>query len=69
MEMWVGGGLLQGWGHWNLLKEITVTFITSTIVWPQVKQKGGKAVPPPKGRETGRTQFPPPSVSPIKKLP
>ena len=42
MEVWVGGGLLQGWGislavHvWDLLKEDMIIFITSTIVWPQV---------------------------------
>ena len=44
VEAWVGGGLLQGWGHlsaavrsWDLLKEVAIIFITSTIVWPQVK--------------------------------
>ena len=43
-EAWVDGGLLQGWGHrvqqclqQNLLKEVTIIFITSTIFWPQVK--------------------------------
>ena len=25
----------------DLLKEVTIIFITSTIVWPQVKQQGG----------------------------
>ena len=25
---------------WDLLKEVTVIFITSTIVWSQVKQQG-----------------------------
>ena len=25
----------------DLLKEATIIFITSTIVWPQVKKKGG----------------------------
>ena len=29
--------LLQGWGHWDLLKEVAIIFITSTTVWPQVK--------------------------------
>ena len=24
---------------WDLLKEVTIIFITSTIVWPQVKQQ------------------------------
>ena len=38
-EAWFSGGLLQGWGAvsvavhaWDLLKEVTITFITSTIV-------------------------------------
>ena len=26
----------------GLLKEVTIIFITSTIVWPQVKQQGGE---------------------------
>ena len=25
----------------DLLKEVAIIFITSTIVWPQVKQQGG----------------------------
>ena len=33
---------------WDLLKEVTIIFITSTIVWPQVKQQGGNAAPPMK---------------------
>ena len=43
MEVWVSGGLLQGWvlsvavHAWDILKEVTIIFITSTIVWPQVK--------------------------------
>ena len=43
-EAWVGGGLLQVWGQsaavgaWDLLKEVAIIFITSTIFWPQVKQ-------------------------------
>ena len=42
IEMWVSGGLLQGHGALSsvpagdLLKEVII-FITSTIVWPQVK--------------------------------
>ena len=42
-EAWDGGGLLQGQGQrvvvypWDLLKEVIIIFITSTIVWPQVK--------------------------------
>ena len=26
---------------WDLLKEVAIIFITSTIVWSQVKQQGG----------------------------
>ena len=37
-----GSGPLTGAVHaWDLLKEVTIIFITSTIVWPQVRQKGG----------------------------
>ena len=43
VEVWVGSGLLLG-SHtecrvctWDLLKEVTIIFITSTTVWPQVK--------------------------------
>ena len=25
---------------WGLLKEVSIIFITSTVVWPQVKQQG-----------------------------
>ena len=52
-EAWFSGGLLQGVGAlsvavhaWDLLKEVTIIFITSTIVWPQVKQQGGNTAPP-----------------------
>ena len=37
-EVWVGGHLLQGWGQsvavhaWDLIKEVAIIFITSTIV-------------------------------------
>ena len=31
---------------WGLLKEVTIIFITSTIVWPQVKQGGKTAFLP-----------------------
>ena len=31
---------------WDLLKEVTIIFITSAIVWPQVKQQGGNTVLP-----------------------
>ena len=64
---------------WDLLKEVTIIFITCTIVWPQVKQQGGtqphpstenwikdllSMVPPIRTR-----LFPPQSISPIRKLP
>ena len=53
VEAWVSGGLLltrstAGLGAlseavhaWDLLKEVAIIFITSTIVWSQVKQQGG----------------------------
>ena len=45
MVAWISGGLLHSQGHrvrhWDLLKEATIIFITSTIVWPQVKQQEG----------------------------
>ena len=31
---------------WDLLKDETIIFITSTIVWPQVKQQGGNTSTP-----------------------
>ena len=51
VEVWVGSGLLQGWGTegssaWGLLKEVAVIFITSTIVCPQIKQQGGNTALP-----------------------
>ena len=87
MEVWVGSGLLQGWGALsvavcarNLLKEVTIIFITSTIVWPQVKQQGGNRAPPINRKldqrftehgptHQNKTQFPPQLVSSIRKLP
>ena len=50
-ETWVSSGLLQGWGHtavhaWDLFKDIAIIFITSIIVWPQVKQQGGNTALP-----------------------
>ena len=47
MEAWVSGHLLQGWGQsvavhaWDLIKEVAIIFITSTIVWPQVNNREG----------------------------
>ena len=52
VEVWVGSGLLQGRGTecsrecTNLLEEVAIISITSTIVWPQVKQQGGHTVLP-----------------------
>ena len=57
-ESWVSGGLLltrstAGLGAlseavhaWDLLKEVAIFFITSTIVWSQVKQQGGNTALP-----------------------
>ena len=45
-EVWIGSGLLQGWdtecssAFTGPFKEVTIIFITSTIVWSQVKQQG-----------------------------
>ena len=37
-----GSGVLSAAVHaWDILKEVVIIFITSTVVWPQVKQKGG----------------------------
>ena len=54
VEVWIGGGLpSSGSGELSvavraldLLKEVAVIFITSTIVWSQVKQWGGNTAPP-----------------------
>ena len=43
-EAWVGAGLgaLSVAVHsWDLLKEVPIIFITSTIVWPQVNSREG----------------------------
>ena len=51
-EAWAGGGLLQAGGlsaavhAWSFLKEVPAISITSTVVWPQVKQQGGNTAPP-----------------------
>ena len=44
---------VAGWGAlsaavtaWDLLKEVAIIFMTSTIVWPQVKPQGGNTAPP-----------------------
>ena len=53
-----GGGVGQRWPAaelkalnvavcaWDLLKEVAIIFITSTIVWPHVKEQGGNTAPP-----------------------
>ena len=41
-----GSGALNKTVHeQDLLKEVTIIFITSTIVWSQVKQQGGNTAP------------------------
>ena len=35
------GALSEAVRAWDLLKEVAISFITSAIVWPQVKQQGG----------------------------
>ena len=50
-EAWVGGGLLQlplsvAVHAWDLLKEVTIIFITSTIVWPQINSMEGTQLHP-----------------------
>ena len=64
---------------WDLLKEVAIIFITSTTVWPQVKLQGVITAPPINRKLDYRftehgptyqnnTQFPPQSVSLIRKL-
>ena len=50
-EAWVGGGLLQlplsvAVHAWDLLKEVTIIFITSAIVWTQVNSREGRQLSP-----------------------
>ena len=63
----------------GLLKEVTIIFITTTMVWSQVKQQGGNTAPPINRKldlrftehgptHQNKTQFPPQSVSPIERL-
>ena len=40
------GALSVTGGAWDLLKEVAIIFITSTIVGSQVKQQGGNTAPP-----------------------
>ena len=48
-QQWPAAGLgaLSGEEHAeDLLKDVPIIFITSTIVWPQVKQQGGDTALP-----------------------
>ena len=36
-----------GLGAWDLLKKVTIIFITSTLVWPQVNSREGTQPCPP----------------------
>ena len=51
-EVWVDSGLLQSAAlnttvcAQELLKEVATVFITSTIVWPQVRLQGGNTTLP-----------------------
>ena len=40
------GALSEAVRAWDLLKEVAIFFITSAIVWPQVKQQGGNTALP-----------------------
>ena len=40
------GALSEAEHAWDLLKEVTTFFISSTIVWSQVKQQGGNTALP-----------------------
>ena len=44
-QWWPAGGLVAlsvAVHAWNVLKEVTIIFITSTIVWPQVNNMEGR---------------------------
>ena len=51
-EVWVGsdlfrvGALSVAVCAWDLLKEVTIIFINTTIVWPQVKSREGTQLHP-----------------------
>ena len=49
-EVWVDGGLLHSRNTTvhakELLKEVTIIFITPVIVWSQVKKQGGNTALP-----------------------
>ena len=76
-----GSGALSVAVHaWAILKEAAIIFITSTIVWSQVKQQGRNTALPIDRKlnwrftehgpaHQNKTQFPPQLASPIRKLP
>ena len=48
-QQWRNRQREQAYGRgdtWDLLNEITIILITSTIVWPLVKQQGGNTALP-----------------------
>ena len=45
-EVWVGGALSVAVHAWELLKELAIIFITSTIVWPPVNNREGTQLHP-----------------------
>ena len=51
-ELWVSGGLLQSWAlnvavhAWDHLREVTIIFITSTLVWTQGNRREGTQLHP-----------------------
>ena len=52
-EAWVGGWPAEGSGAlsaavpaWDLWEQVAIIFITSTLVWCQVKQQGGTQLHP-----------------------
>ena len=74
------GGTDCSSASWDLLKEVPIILITSTIVWPQVKQQGGNTALPINRKldkrftehgpaHQNKKQFLPQSVSPTRKLP
>ena len=66
---------------WDILKEVVIIFIISTMVWPQVNNREETQLHPSIENwikdllsmaspiRRGKIQFPPQSVPPIRKLP
>ena len=74
------GTLSVAVGTRDLLKEVAIIFITSAIVWPQVKQQGGNTTAGINRKldyrftehvptHQNKNQFPLQSVFPIRKFP